>query len=421
MLKLIFNKKAFQKISAYILLIILLFIFKDFLSIFLLTFIFSYLFFSMAKYIKEKLYTLSKKHLLFSFFKKLPIWLIVLMEYVVFVWLIVYIFSSIIPSVKAEINSITNEFLVINTVDEDNKNFEFIDSEKSGSIKIINAINDFKESLLQKIILIDPEDNLKIIDYIENFWKDFDFKSFKNNSIYILSVLGNSIFKIILALILSFVFILDRKELNIYLLKIKKSNFSFLYDEYQILFEKVIKSLWLILKAQWVIAFVNSILTVIWLIIIGFVFSTPEIQSFPYFPYILTLWIVVFVMGFIPVVGVFLSSIPIILIWYITYWQILIIPAIILLILIIHMIEAYYLNPKVFSSYLKLPMSLTFIILLTSEHFFWLAWLLIWMSFFYFFLWLIEDFNEMIWKNKKKLKLKNEKKKKKTLQKNKSI
>lgn len=191
MLKLIFNKKAFQKISAYILLIILLFIFKDFLSIFLLTFIFSYLFFSMAKYIKEKLYTLSKKHLLFSFFKKLPIWLIVLMEYVVFVWLIVYIFSSIIPSVKAEINSITNEFLVINTVDEDNKNFEFIDSEKSGSIKIINAINDFKESLLQKIILIDPEDNLKIIDYIENFWKDFDFKSFKNNSIYILSVLGN--------------------------------------------------------------------------------------------------------------------------------------------------------------------------------------------------------------------------------------
>jgi len=176
-----------------------------------------------------------------------------------------------------------------------------------------------------------------------------------------------------------------------------------------------VKSFWLILKAQWVIAFINSILTVIWLIVIWYVFSTPEVQSFPY---ILTLWIIVFVMGFIPIVWVVLSSIPIMLIWYITYWEFMIIPVIILLVLIIHTIEAYYLNPKIVSSYLKLPMSLTFIILLTSEHFFWLAWLLVWISLFYFSLWLIKDFNEMIWKNKKKLELK--KKLKKPLQKNKS-
>lgn len=420
MLKLIFNKQAFQKISAYILLIVLLFIFKDFLGIFLLTFLFSFLFFTIAKYIKSRTCILAKKYTFFNFLEKLSIWIIILLEYLIFIWLIVYIFSNIIPNVKSEINSITNEFSVINNNDRNNENLTFIQteeasSEKSGSVKIINAINEFKESLLQKLIIIDPEDNLKITDYIDNFWEDFDFESIKKNSISFLSILWSSILKIILALILSLIFILDRKKLNIYLLKIKTSNFDFLYDEYQILFEKVVKSFWLILKAQWVIAFVNSTLTVIWLIIIGFVFSTPEIQSFPY---ILTLGIIVFIMGFIPIVWVVLSSIPIMLIWYITYWEFMIIPVIVLLILIVHTIEAYYLNPKIVSSYLKLPMSLTFLILLISEHFFWLAWLLVWISLFYFSLWLIKDFNEMIWINKKKLELK--KKSKKPLQKNKS-
>ncbi|MDQ7023203.1 MAG: AI-2E family transporter [Candidatus Gracilibacteria bacterium] len=419
MLKLIFNKKAFQKISAYVLLILLLFIFKDFLGIFLLTFIFSFLFFSIAKYIKEKSCSVSKKYLFLKFFDKLPVWLIILIEYVLFIGLIVYLFSSIIPNIKSEINSITNEFSVINSVDRYNENLTFIQTEealkeKSGSVKIIIAISDFKENLLQKLIIIDPEDNLNMTEYIEKFGEDFDFKSIQENSINFLSTIGSSILKIILALILSLIFILDRKQLNTYLLKIKKSNLGFFYDEYKILFEKVVKSFGLILKAQGVIASVNAILTVIGLLVIGFVFSTPEIHSFPY---ILTLGLVVFLMGFIPVLGVILSSIPIMLIGYITYGDFMIIPVIILLILIIHTIEAYYLNPKIVSSYLKLPMSLTFIILLVSEHLFGLAGLLVGISMFYFLLGLIKDFNEMIGKNKKKLEVK---KHKKPLQKNKT-
>jgi len=43
---------------------------------------------------------------------------------------------------------------------------------------------------------------------------------------------------------------------------------------------------------------------------------------------------------------------------------------IVMLIIIIHMIEAYYLNPKIVSSFLEVPVSLTFIILIISEHFF---------------------------------------------------
>ena len=413
MLKLIFNKKAFQKIIAYILLFVLIFALKDFLGLFLLTFIFAYLFFSIAKFIKEKSCSLSKKYLFFKFLRKIPIWIIILIEYIIFVWIIVYFFANIIPTIKSEINSITTEFSVINSVDKDNENLTFIqtkeaNTEKSGSVKIITAVNDFKESLLQKLVLIDPEDNLKVYDYIENFGKDIDFKAFKEKSIYFLSLLGSSILKVILSLILSFIFILDRKKLWEYLLKIKKSNFWFLYIEYEILLEKVVKSFWLILKAQAFIAFINASLTIIWLLVIGFVFATPEN---PTFPYILTLGLIVFLMGFIPVLWVILSSIPIMIIWYITYWNFMIIPIVILLVLIIHTIEAYYLNPKIVSSFLKLPMSLTFIILLVSEHYFGLAGLLVGISLFYFIIWLIKDFDEMIWKNKKKLKKPLQKKK----------
>jgi predicted PurR-regulated permease PerM len=50
-----------------------------------------------------------------------------------------------------------------------------------------------------------------------------------------------------------------------------------------------------------------------------------------------------------------------------------IVAILLLLIAIVHIIEAYYLNPKIVSSFLELPVSLTFIILIVSEHFFGLA------------------------------------------------
>jgi predicted PurR-regulated permease PerM len=73
-------------------------------------------------------------------------------------------------------------------------------------------------------------------------------------------------------LILSFVFLLDRKKLKKYLSTIKKSNFSFLYNEYKVIFDKIIRSFGIILKAQSLIALANAILTIIGLFIIGSVF-----------------------------------------------------------------------------------------------------------------------------------------------------
>ena len=63
-------------------------------------------------------------------------------------------------------------------------------------------------------------------------------------------------------MILSFIFIMDRDKLGSYLAGVKKSNFKFLYAEYAIIFEKVVKSFGLIIRAQSMIAFANAVLTV---------------------------------------------------------------------------------------------------------------------------------------------------------------
>ena len=127
------------------------------------------------------------------------------------------------------------------------------------------------------------------------------------------------------------------------------------------------------------------------------------------FPYLLTLWLIVFIAWFIPVLGVFLSSIPILIIAYSIIGGYPVLIEIIILIAIVHMIEAYYLNPKIVSRFLEIPVSLTFIVLIISEHLFWIAWLLIWVSLFYFIVWLLRDVDRVLKKNKKRIKIKKEK------------
>jgi len=55
-----FNKKAYKKMLAYSLLILFLYVFSDFLGVFILTFILAYLFYSIANFIQSKLVYLSE-------------------------------------------------------------------------------------------------------------------------------------------------------------------------------------------------------------------------------------------------------------------------------------------------------------------------------------------------------------------------
>lgn len=116
--------------------------------------------------------------------------------------------------------------------------------------------------------------------------------------------------KFLLGLLLSYIFIIERKKIESFLGRVRDGNFVFFYDEYAIIARKIGNGFGLIFRAQSIIALVNSILTSIGLLIISIIFGNGA------FPYIVTLALIVFIFGFIPVFGTIISGIPIIIIAY---------------------------------------------------------------------------------------------------------
>lgn len=362
------TKEVIHKIIAYTLLILAIYFLQGFLFLFFLTFIFSYLFLSSWEFLKVKIDTLLKKRCSSDKTGKkvcrfIPLNLVILIEYIVFLTFLVFIFSSITPKLVNELWELPNTvpFLAdqVNIITDKVEEVKTLNSEIGLGVQEILSEND--------------------IDVVVNIWEKI--KSF-----------GVVFLQVVLAFILSFIFIVDRERLKKYLLGIKKSSFNFLYKEYKIIFDKIIKSFGIIFKAQATIAFVNAVLTTIGLIGIGLIHGWS-------FPYLLTLALIVFICGFIPVLWVFISSIPILFVAYSIIGGYTVVIEIILLIAIVHVIEAYYLNPKIVSRFIEVPMSLTFIILIISEHFFWIAWLLIGISCFYFFVGVMQDINKNLLKN----------------------
>ena len=74
------------------------------------------------------------------------------------------------------------------------------------------------------------------------------------------------------------------------------------------------------------------------------------------------------------------------------------------MIAVVHFVEAYYLNPKIVSSYIHFPIFVTFVILLISEHVFGLIGLLIGVPLFFVLLGLVEDFDSYITEIKSRIK-----------------
>jgi len=384
-----FNKKAYKKMLAYSLLILFLYVFSDFLGVFILTFILAYLFYSIANFIQSKLVYLSENFWLF----KIPFWIIIVLEYILFVWVIIFLVANIVPSIQKEVESISKWLSIEDSVIiskeweiiiTDNENEKKI---KSGYEKIIEWYEDTKNKILNILLEKDPNDNLWIRDKIVHIENSVDFGKISTGFLGWVKALGSGIWKILLALILSFIFIIDRKKLAKYLYQVKESNMWFFYSEYELLLDKVMKSFWLILKAQSMIALINATITMIGFYIIGLFFG--------WFPYIITLTFVVFFCSFIPILWMWLSAIPLVFIGYINWW----IEAglfVIMMVFSTTAFEAYYLNPKIVSSLFKLPMSLTFVILFISWKMWWIIGLLLWISLFYFAIWLLGDFNQML-------------------------
>ncbi len=162
--------------------------------------------------------------------------------------------------------------------------------------------------------------------------------------------------ELLFALILSFFFLLEKPRIIAFTQRFKQSNISVFYNEIAYFGERFSRSFGKVIEAQFLIALVNCLLSVIALRLMNF-------------PQLIGLGLMIFLLGLIPVAGVIISLIPLCTIAY-TIGGMTQVMYVLIMIAVLHVLESYVLNPKLMSSKTNLPVFYTFIILVFSEHFF---------------------------------------------------
>ena len=135
-----------------------------------------------------------------------------------------------------------------------------------------------------------------------------------------------------------------------------KSHYAWFFQDIYFFAKKFVNTFGIVIETQVLIAVVNTVITTTGL-------------AFMHLPQLPTLAIMVFVLSLVPVAGVIISCIPLSLIGY-SIGGIQDVVYILLMILIVHSLETYVLNPKFMSSRTKLPIFYTFVVLLAGDHLF---------------------------------------------------
>ncbi len=330
-----FKKEGSRRVIILLLLVLILYFMRSMLNLLLLTFIFTYLMYRIQKFLSlwiSKVARVGQK-------------IVILSMYLVLIFGIILGLYKFLPSIIKQSNDVVNE--------------------------IIKFYNKPHESAWEKyIISLLNQINLKDIDFTDYVHQGVGFLLASLSNI---SKLG---FDIFIALILSLFFLLEKSRILRFSLKFKASKLSVFYNEIEYFGKKFVNSFGKVIEAQVIIALANSILSAIALSIMGL-------------PQVLGLAIMIFILGLIPVAGVIISLIPLCLIAFNTGGLIMVL-YVLIMIVILHALEAYVLNPKLMSSKTELPVFYTFIVLLISEHFFGVWGLIIGIPVFMFVLDLVE-------------------------------
>ncbi len=222
---------------------------------------------------------------------------------------------------------------------------------------LIDQISQLVDSLVK--IYNNPPDNA-VAKWVVGFLKESNIEKYLQTGVDFiiasLSGIGSVGLSFFLALILSLFFSLEKERVTSFTGQFLTSKVGFIFKEAAFFGKKFVGTFGVVLEAQLMIALVNTIITTIALYLMDF-------------PQLLSLSIMVFVLGLIPVAGVIISCVPLVLIAYsVGGWQDVF--YILLTVVIVHAIETYILNPKLMSSKTNLPVFYTFIVLIFSETFF---------------------------------------------------
>lgn len=219
--------------------------------------------------------------------------------------------------------------------------------------KLLVQIVQLKNVMASLMNMPMPED--EFLRYLYRTLKDLNLQDYvKQGFEYILRA-RNWGTTFVMSLILSFVFILEKNRIVEFTSRLKGSKISWLYEELEYFGRKFVLSFGKVIEAQILIALCNTVLTTIGLWILGF-------------NYLFALAIIVFLLSLIPVAGFIISLIPLCIIGY-NIGGVSMVVYVLIMIAVLHFIEGYFLNPKLMSAKMNLPMFYTFGVLIFSEHY----------------------------------------------------
>ncbi|MDR3553031.1 MAG: AI-2E family transporter [Clostridia bacterium] len=312
----LFRKPFMRRLLLLLLMCFVLFLVKGLITLLMLTFIFIYLINTAQAFVSRHL----------SRYIKINNSVIIVAIYLILLALLVLIVYFNAPKVAEQVIN------VVNTV----TNFFLAGSKGS------------------------TQTNSVLLNELLGFMKTIDITTYvQDGRKYIIGVLTNIGalgLDFVMSLILSLFFMLEKKKIFRFLAKFKTSKLGWFYNDTKYFLVKFTSSFGKVIETQIVISFINSVLSLIILWIL-------------HFPNLLGLWAMILVLGLIPVAGVFISLLPLSVIAfnigglrYILY--------VLILVAILHSVESYVLNPKLMSNKTKLPVFVTFLVLIVSEHFF---------------------------------------------------
>ncbi|AWB44225.1 AI-2E family transporter [Paenibacillus sp. CAA11] len=328
-----FHLPGIRRFVALLTAIAVLYIFRSMLNLILITFILTYLVNRLHGFIVKRT----------GRFVKLSSPLVVILIYVALISLLVISAYRYLPLFVAELSDLVNQVISFY-----NKPPELPDNE------IVNYLME----------------SLKDIDLAAYIDSAFDFL------LHTATDIGEWSFNLFVALILSLFFLLEKEKVTHFTANFRKSKAAYIFTELEYFGKKFVLSFGKVMEVQFLISLVNSILSAFFLWILGF-------------PNLFALGIMIFLLGLVPVLGVFVSLIPLCAIAF-KIGGVMKIVYVLIMIVVLHAIEAYILNPKFMSNKTHLPIFYTFMILMVGEHFFGVWGLIVGVPVFMFFLDLLE-------------------------------
>ncbi len=158
----------------------------------------------------------------------------------------------------------------------------------------------------------------------------------------------------LLSLLFSFLIVFDLPRLSRNVTDLKNTKLAFIYDEVAENIFNFSQVMGQALEAQFYIALINTILTAIGIYLLGMGTNVAFLS------------VIVFFCSFIPVAGVFVSSVPICLIALQTSGGLQTLVLAVLMIAAVHLIEGYILNPKIYGARMRINPVIVLIILTVS-------------------------------------------------------